>query len=351
MGLYDCKFTIEHVFQAETAVQNCTCGTPETYNEYLLLACLDWYLKRVEHDKDGDKNFYEQIARCIIKYFVNSYLDESQCTYVHNYIFQERNHLPSADDVWKVYCEILKKVPEKAIKNKKPVKVGVLRFLTRENSIDSYLLNRSLNVSLSDVWEGEGNTKIYITMEIDPLILHKEEDLKKMKEKVKEMKKLEEEQYKKIKELTEKVNDNKKEWLDQVVDLQKKIKELIEKVNHKDKEEKEWLDQVVDLQKKNKELNDKVRFYQGLTYKEFAGYVYDDRYSEERWTPMDVVNLEAYWKDQVRELEETCDKKDKQIKELNDKLNDKDKKIEEIIKDKKEEIQERINKILELINN
>lgn len=327
MGLYDCKFTIEHVFQAETAVQNCTCGTPETYNEYLLLACLDWYLKRVEHDKDGDKNFYEQIARCIIKYFVNSYLDESQCTYVHNYIFQERNHLPSADDVWKVYCEILKKVPEKAIKNKKPVKVGVLRFLTRENSIDSYLLNRSLNVSLSDVWEGEGNTKIYITMEIDPLILHKEEDLKKMKEKVKALnKELEEtckEKDKKIKELTEKVNDNKKEWLDQVVDLQKKIKEF----------------------------TDKVRFYQGLTYKEFAGYVYDDRYSEERWTPMDVVNLEAYWKDQVRELEETCDKKDKQIKELNDKLNDKDKKIEEIIKDKKEEIQERINKILELINN
>ena len=319
MGLYDCKFTIEHVFQAETAVQNCTCGKPETYNEYLLLACLDWYLKRVEHDKDGDKNFYEQIARCIIKYFVNSYLDESQCTYVHNYIFQERNHLPSADDVWKVYCEILKKVPKKAIKNKKPVKVGVLRFLTMENSIDSYLLNRSLNVSLSDVWEGEGNTKIYITMEIDPLILHKEE-------KVKEMKKLEEtckEKDKKIKELTEKVNDNKKEWSDLVVDLQKKIKEF----------------------------TDKVRFYQGLTYKEFAGYVYDDRYSEERWTPMDVVNLEAYWKDQVRELEETCDKKDKQIKELNDKLNDKDKKIEEIIKDKKEEIQERINKILELINN
>lgn len=304
MGLYNCGLMIVHVFNGVFPLKHCICGTPETYNEYLLLECLDWYQGKV-NGVDGDKNFYEQIARCIIKYFVNSYLDKTQCTYVHNYIFQERKHFPSADDVWKVYCEILKKIPEKAIKNKKPVKGGDLRFLTRENSKDSYLLNRSLDVSLSDVWEGEGNTEIYITMKICPLIIKNEEDLKKMKEKEKALNKEWEQRLKKLEETC--------------YQKDKQIKELTEKGNYKDKAE--WLDQIVDLQKKFKELNEKL----------------NDKNKDEIY----VINCKQ--SAEVSDLQ-------KKIKELEEKLDDKNKKIEEILKEKKNEIQERINKILELIN-
>lgn len=229
--LHDCYRLMENVFSGEVSLKDAICSDPETYNEYLLLSCLNWYQYKV--NKCENRNYYEQVARCIIKYFVNSYLDETLSTYVHNYVFEEDRRYPAAIYVWRVYNKLLKGVPEKALNNKKPINFGNFKFLTDKNSQDYDLLWRASSVSLSNEWEGKDSwTHVYITTKIEP---YKIENAKEKEEKRKEKEEMKEELEERVRELEARCDKN-----------EKKIKELEEKLNDKNKRIEEILKEKKD---------------------------------------------------------------------------------------------------------
>lgn len=252
--LNKCYELIENVFNGEKSLSDCIYGKPETFNEHLLIECLKWYEYKVKNC--GNPDYYEQLARCIIKYFINSYLNKRSCFYVHNYIFRGEKGYPPAIYVWRVYRCILKRIPKHATVKKTIYFSYPFNLFTYKNR-RGLLYERNAFIFINE----DCQTSLYITKKIENKIINK------------------------------KFNDKKSE-----------------------------------------------DYYTNYT----------DYYTKE-----DITRVNEQWQKQVIKLEEILDKKEKEIKELNEKIKEM-KEINErnkILDDKRSEIKNRINKILQLINN
>lgn len=252
--LNKCYELIENVFNGEKSLSDCIYGKPETFNEHLLIECLKWYEYKVKNC--GNPNYYEQLARCIIRYFINSYLNKRSCFYVHNYIFRGEKGYPTAIYVWRVYRCILKRIPKHATVKKTIYFSYPFNNLTYKNRRGSLINRGNAFIFINE----DCQTSLYLTKKIENKIINK------------------------------KFNDKKSE-----------------------------------------------------DYSDYTDY----------YTKEDITRVNEQWQKQVIKLEEMLDKKEKEIKELNEKM----KKMNEInernkiLDDKRSEIKNRINKILQLINN
>ena len=215
--------------------------------------------------KCGNPNYYEQLARCIIRYFVNSYLDKRSCFYVHNYIFRGEKGYPPAIYVWRVYRCILKRIPKHATVKKTLYFSYPFNNLTYKNRRGSLDKRGNAFIFINE----DCQTSLYLTKKIENKIINKkfndkksedyytdytdyytEEDITIINEQwQKQLRKLGEivdEKEEKIKELNKILNDKEKE-IKELNEKMKEIKEFNKILDNKRSEIKNRVNKVLQL--------------------------------------------------------------------------------------------------------